>query len=385
MKQYYLDNAATTKMYPEVLEAMMPYFTDKYGNASSYYQLGRDSKKAIEEARELIASTIHADPNQIYFTSGGTEGDNLAIIGRELKSPGVFITSEIEHSAVLNTGEFITSYLGKKMIRLSCDKDGLIHASSVHDAIERILLDHEKISLVSVMMANNELGTIQPIDRIGLFCKQYNIVFHTDAVQAYGHQKIDVKAMNIDMLSASAHKFHGPKGIGFIYIKNKDLVSPIIFGGSQEYGMRAGTENVPYIVGMAKAAEISYKNLKNKSAVRDYFYKRLREEIKDIKLNGSMKRLDNNLNIYFDGIYGSNLMTLLNEDGVYVSTGSACHQGDPTPSHVLKAIGYSDEEARHCIRITLGDEWNKLDRNVKEEIEKVIQLIKKNTELLRNL
>lgn len=385
MDQYYLDNAATTKIYPEVIEAMMPYFQDSYGNASSYYQLGRNSKHAIENAREVIAETIHAEPDQIYFTSGGTESNNLAIIGRELKYPGVFITSEIEHSAVLKTGEFITSYLGEKMIKLPCNTEGVVYAASVHDTIERVLLDHKKISLVSVMMANNEIGTIQPIDHIGLFCKEYDIAFHTDAVQAYGHKKIDVQAMHINMLSASAHKFHGPKGIGFIYIKDRNLVHPIIFGGSQEYGMRAGTENVPYIVGMAKAAEISYKNLNNKSAIRDYFYKRLKEEIKDIKLNGSLKRLDNNLNLYFDGLYGEDLMTLLNEDGVYISTGSACHQGDPKPSHVLKALGYSDEEARHCIRITLGDEWSKLDKKTKEEIEKVIHLIKKNVEILRNL
>ena len=340
----YMDYAATTPINDKALDAMMPYLKEDYGNASSIYALGRASRKAIEHAREQIASVINADPEEIYFTSGGTESNNWA-----LNKP-VVLTSRVEHLSVLKRGygEGVEVY-----------SSGIIDTSHLKEKLAAGIQFYE---VVSIQMANNEIGTIQPVEEISHLCRRYGMCFHTDAVQAFGHIPIDVKAMHIDMLSASAHKFGGPKGVGILYVKKGIKVSPLIRGGHQEYGMRAGTENVAGIVGMGVAAEIAQKTLEARAAkersIQALMIKRLREEIPSTRINGATDdkyRLPNNISITIDGVDGQTLVQALDNMGICISAGSACNSESLEPSHVLKAIGLTDEQALNTVRITVSD------------------------------
>lgn len=365
---YYLDNAATTPLSREALEAMQPYFSEKFGNASTIYDPGQRAKKALEESRRTIAETIKARPQEIYFTSGGTESDNWALIstavsGRQrlekkvhAKNPdavvkGHIITDKIEHHAILHSCEYLES-LGFDVTYLDVDGEGHVRPEDVEAAIRPDTL------LISVMTANNEIGTIEPVKEIGQIAHEHGIFFHTDAVQAYGHIPIDVDAMNIDLLSTSSHKLNGPKGVGFLYMRNGVKLPPFMHGGEQERGRRAGTENVPGIVGFAKAAEVAQNEMEERSAhmkeVRDHLIKRLTREVDFAILNGDpVKRLPNNVNITFRYIEGETLLLLMNEKHIYASSGSACASGDLDPSHVLMAIGTSHEDAFGSIRLTI--------------------------------
>lgn len=376
----YLDNAATTPLDPEVLEAMMPYLKDEYGNASAVYPLGVRAAEAIEHAREQVAELINAEPDEIFFTSGGTESDNAVLIGRHNKpyNPCV-VTSKIEHPAILETCMY---GMYDEFVILPVNKDGFVDLIDVQD----VLLEPEiSVSMVSIMYANNEIGTIQPIREIGELCRENNVLFHTDAVQAFGHIDIDVKRDFIDALSCSAHKFNGPKGVGALYIRKEvqNNFVPFIRGGHQERDMRAGTENVAGIVGIGKAAEICRLCMndekKRLTALRDKYIERILQ-IPGASLNGSVvNRLPNNINVRFSGVNGDALQLLLGESGVSVSVGSACHSHTPTPSHVLKAIGLSDEAARECIRISLGKQ------TTEEEMEYTVSLIENLVPVLRGL
>lgn len=366
----YLDNAATTKVSDEVLSAMLPYYTQQYGNASSIYQLGYDSRRAIDRAREQIAAVINAKPEEIYFTSGGTEADNWAVrIGR-----GDILYSPIEHHAVIHSIEStVTSSYPIKV-----DGEGRINLKELNNEVRL------KPSLVSVMTANNEIGTIQPIKEIGENTRKNSVSFHTDAVQAFGQIPIDVKAMNIDMLSASGHKIHAPKGIGFLYIRDGIKTEPLIYGGGQERGMRSGTENVPAIVGLGVAAKHMAETMEERSkyltSIRDYMIERLITEIPDCKLNGSRKnRLPNNVNISFQYVEGESLVLALASKGICASAGSACTAGSLNPSHVLKAIGLSDEMAHGALRLTLSE------YNTMKEAEYTVDTIKKLVESFRKM
>lgn len=381
MKQIYLDNAATTPVHPEVAAAMQPYFCKKYGNPSGMYQMATESRSVIENIRAQIAKTLHASAKEIYFTSGGTEADNWAIKGaaQSLKEKGRhIITSKIEHHAVLNS----LAYLEKKgfeVTYLDVDEWGSVRLDILEKAIRKDTI------LISIMYANNEVGTIQPIEQIGKIAKKNHILFHTDAVQAYGHLPIDVKKENIALLSASAHKFNGPKGIGFLYICENVPLSAYIHGGKQEGNRRAGTENVPGIVGMGKAAELASETREkrkqesnNISQLRDYLIRRLREEIPYCRINGSLtKRLPGNCNISFQFIEGNELLLLLDEKNICASAASACSTGDPSPSHVLTAMGVPEKLARGTLRLTIGYQ------NTPEEIDYAVQCIKEAVEKLR--
>lgn len=367
MDNIYLDNSATTKLDEEVLKEMLPYLTENYGNPSSIYKIGRESRKAVEEAREKVAKTLNCNPTEIYFTSGGSESDNTAIkgIAKNYKNKGNhIITSKIEHPAVLETCKqlekegFEVSYIG-------VDENGIINLEELKQAIK------PTTTLISIMFANNEIGTIEPIYEIGKIAKEKGIYFHTDAVQAIGNIKIDVQELNIDSLSLSAHKFYGPKGIGALYVRKGVLFERLINGGHQEQSKRAGTENVSGIVGLGKAIELAYQNLEEKNSrikeLRDYYVEQVKEKIPYIKINGDMeKRLPGNSNISFKFIEGEGLLLNLDLKGIAASSGSACTSGSLDPSHVLLAIGLPHEIAHGSLRISIGK------NNTKEEIDYLV-------------
>lgn len=368
MNTIYLDNNATTKTDEEVVKAMMPYLLDNYGNPSSIYKIGRQNKKAVEDSREKIAKILNCEPNEIYFTSGGSESDNTAIrgIAYSYKNKGNhIITSKIEHPAVLETCKqlekegFEVSYIG-------AGENGIVDLEELKKEIK------PTTTLITIMFANNEIGTIQPIKEIGEIAKKNNIIFHTDSVQAVGSVLIDVKELNIDSLSLSAHKFYGPKGIGALYVKKGVKFDKFINGGHQERNKRAGTENVAGIVGLAKAIELAYQDLeehnKKIKELRDYYVKQVKEKIPYIKINGDMeKRLPGNSNISFRFIEGEGLLLNLDLKGICASSGSACTSGSLDPSHVLLAIGLPHEIAHGSLRISIGK------YNTKEEIDYLIE------------
>ena len=376
----YLDNAATTKTAPEVVEAMFPYFTESYGNPSSIYSLGSAAKKAVMESREYIASTIGAKNNEIYFTGGGSEADNWALVAtaEAYASRGRhIITSKIEHHAILHTCEYLEKR-GYEITYIDVDENGILKLEELKAAI------HQDTILISIMFANNEIGTIQPIKEIGQIAREYDVLFHTDAVQAYGHLPIDVDEMNIDMLSASGHKFQGPKGIGFLYIRAGIKIRSFLHGGQQERGRRAGTENVPGIVGIGKAAQLAFAHLEERreteKALRDYLIGKIEAEIPYCRLNGDrVKRLSNNVNFSFRFIEGESLLIMLDRKGICASSGSACTSGSLDPSHVLLSIGLPHEIAHGSLRLTIN--WE----NTLEEMDKTVDAIKGIVERLRSM
>lgn len=376
-KLIYMDYGATTFVKHEVADEMKPFVEEYFGNPSSLYFISRKSKQAIDIAREKTACAINADADEIYFTGGGSESDNWAIKGialANMNNGNHIITTNIEHHAVLNSCKFLEKH-GFRITYLPVDKYGMV---SIED-LKRCITD--KTILVSIMFANNEIGTIQPIKEIGTLCREKNVIFHTDAVQAVGHIPVDVKDMNIDLLSLAAHKFYGPKGIGALYVKKGIKIDNLIHGGSQERARRAGTENVAGIVGLGKAIEISEKNIYNEidrlTYLRDKFIKQL-SMMPDFRLNGAEghNRLAGNVNVSFKGVDNETLLMLLDEEGICASAGSACSAGALEPSHVLKAIGLKDDEAKGSVRFTLGettdeDEINIVSQVVKRNIEKI--------------
>ena len=371
-KIIYFDHAATTKVDEEVLREMIPYFYIEFGNASSMYSIGRNAKRAIEKARNRVALAINSSPKEIYFTSGGSESDNIAIKGvaYAYKNKGNhIITSKIEHPAVLNTCKTLEKQ-GFNITYLDVDKDGLINLSELEKAI------NDKTVLISIMFANNEIGTIEPVEGIGRVAKKHNIIFHTDCVQGVGNVKIDVEKMNIDLISMSAHKFYGPKGVGALYLRNGIKCIKLQDGGHQEKDLRAGTENVPGIVGLGKAIEIADKNLEYNSKklimLRDYFINQVEKRIPNVKLNGHRtKRLPGNANISFLNVDGEDILLKLDENRICASAGSACSTGDQMPSHVLMAIGLNNEFAKGTLRVTFGKE------NTKEEVDYLVRCLEK--------
>ena len=356
-KLIYMDNAATTPVKPEVLDAMLPYFTEKFGNPSSIYSISSENKKAITDAREVIAKTINTTPENIYFTAGGSESDNWALkaTADAYASKGKhIITTKIEHHAILHTCEYLETK-GFEITYLDVDENGLVKLDELTAAIRPDTI------LISVMFANNEIGTIEPIAEIGKIAHEHGVLFHTDAVQAYTQVPIDVEAMNIDMMSTSGHKINGPKGIGFLYIRKGVKIISFIHGGAQERHRRAGTENVTGIIGLAKAAEIATANMKERTAeeikVRDHLIERIEKEIPYAKLNGDrVKRLPNNVNFSFQFVEGESMLILLDSKGICASSGSACTSGSLDPSHVLLAIGLPHEIAHGSLRLTISDQ-----------------------------
>ena len=368
MDNIYFDNAATTKLDENVLEKMIPYLQENYGNASSIYKLGRVAKKAVEESREEIANILNCKPNEIYFTAGGSESDNTAIKGivrANRKKGNHIITSKIEHPAVLETCKALEKE-GFEISYISVDENGIVDLEELKNSIKSTTV------LITIMFANNEIGTIQPIEEIGKIAKENNIYFHTDAVQAIGSLKIDVKKLNIDSLSLSGHKFYGPKGIGALYVKTGVQFEKYISGGHQERNKRAGTENVAGIVGMGEALRLAYRDLeehnKKIKELRDYYVEQVTKKIPYIKINGSMeKRLPGNSNISFRFIEGEGLLLNLDLKGICASSGSACTSGSLDPSHVLLAIGLPHEIAHGSLRISIGK------YNTKEEIDYLVE------------
>ncbi|WP_320928070.1 cysteine desulfurase NifS [Hungatella sp.] len=381
MKRFiYLDNAATTKTRPEVVDAMLPYFTEFYGNPSSVYEFSNESKKAINRSRETIADAIGAKTNEIYFTAGGTESDNwaLAATAEAYQAKGNhIITSKIEHHAVLHTCEYLEKR-GFEVTYLDVDENGVIKIDELKKAIRSTTI------LISIMFANNEIGTIEPVKEIGEIAKEHGIIFHTDAVQAFGHVPINVDEYHIDMMSASGHKLNGPKGIGFLYIRTGIKTRSFMHGGAQERKRRGGTENVPGIVGFGKAVEIAMNTLeertKKESELRDYLMKRVMAEVPYVRINGHRtSRLSNNVNFAFQFIEGESLLIMLDMDGICGSSGSACTSGSLDPSHVLLAIGLPHEIAHGSLRLTLNSD------NTMEEMDYVVESIKKIVEKLRSM
>ena len=378
MHKIYFDNAATTPVRPEVKEAMQPYFCEKYGNPSGMYKLASECRRDMELVRKQIGETLGASPEEIYFTSGGTESDNWAIksTAQLLQEKGRhIITSKIEHHAVLNSCTYLEKQ-GFEVTYLDVDEWGSVRL----DVLEKMI--RKDTILISVMYANNEVGTIQPIYQIGKIAKKNNIFFHTDAVQAYGQLLINVKKENINLLSASAHKFNGPKGVGFLYIDKKMPLSSYIHGGKQEKNHRAGTENVAGIIGMGKAAELAFatqtEREKQVKQMRDYFMKKLCEEIPYCRINGSVaKRLPGNCNVSFQFIDGNELLLLLDEKNICASAASACSTGAASPSHVLTAMGIPKQLARGTLRLTIGYQ------NTLDEVDETIKCIKEAVEKLR--
>ena len=364
----YLNNAATTRTAPEVVETMLPYFTEYYGNAGSIYGLAGESRKALLRARETIAGTLGAEANEIYFTAGGSESDNWALkaVFEAWQDKGRhIITSRIEHHAVLHTCEYLEK-MGARVTYLDVDSEGLVDPGQLERAIRPDTI------LLSVMAANNEVGTIQPVKEIGEIAAAHGILFHTDAVQAYGHLPLAVQECHIDLLSASAHKFNGPKGAGFLYVGKKAGIRSFIHGGQQERGRRAGTENVPGIVGMAAAAGRAHEHMEERAQkermLRDYLIGRIETEIPDVALNGHRtKRLPNNVNFSFADMEGETMLIMLDMAQICASAGSACTSGAVDPSHVLLAMGLSKERARGSLRLTLSEE------NTREELDTVVE------------
>jgi cysteine desulfurase NifS len=379
-KTIYLDNAATSAMRPEVLDAMMPYLTDIYSNPSSIHSFGLNCSKVCEEARKNIAKAIGAKENEIYFTSGGTESDNWAVksVAYLKKEKGKhIITSKIEHPAVLHTCEFLARE-GYDVTFIDVDDQGIVKVDELEKAIRPDTI------LISIMYANNEIGTIQPIREIGAIARSKGVIFHTDAVQAYGHIPIDVEKDNIDLMSASSHKIHGPKGIGMLYVKNTVKLPPLIQGGPHERKRRAGTLNVPGIVGFAKATEIAMKEMDETSSkvakMRDHLMDRILKEIPYSRLNGHKdKRLPGNLNISFRFVEGESLLMLVDRKGISASTGSACASGSLDPSHVLLAIGLPHEIAHGSLRMTLSE------HNTMQEMDYAVDAIKDVVSTLRKM
>ncbi len=376
----YLDNAATTRTAPEVVEAMLPYFSELYGNPSSVYEFSQKSKEAITGARETIAKCLGAKTEEIYFTAGGSESDNWAMKAAAEAYRGKgnhIITSKIEHHAVLHTGAWLEKQ-GFEVTYLDVDENGTVKLEELKKAIRPTTI------LISIMFANNEIGTIQPVKEIGAIAKEHGIVFHTDAVQAFGQLPIHVDELNIDMLSSSAHKLNGPKGIGFLYIRKGVKIRSFIHGGAQERKRRAGTENVPGIVGYGAAVERAMKTMEERTArereLRDYLIDRVLKEIPYTRLNGHRtNRLPNNANFSFQFIEGESLLIMLDMEGICGSSGSACTSGSLDPSHVLLAIGLPHEIAHGSLRLTLSEE------TTREEMDYVVESIRKIVEKLRNM
>lgn len=379
-KLIYLDHAATTATRPEVVDAMLPYFTERFGNPSSIYGFAAKNKEAVNHARDIIADAIGAKSEEIYFTGSGSEADNWALkaTAEAYKNKGKhIITSKIEHHAILHTCDYLEAQ-GYEITYLDVDDKGLVKIDELKSVIR------EDTILVSVMFANNEIGTIEPVAEIGKIAHEYGALFHTDAVQAFGQVPINVDEMNIDMLSASGHKLNGPKGVGFLYIRKGLRLRSFIHGGQQERGRRAGTENVPGIIGLGKATEIAISSMeeriKKETELRDYLIKRLTTEIPYTRLNGhESKRLPNNVNISFQFVEGESILIMLDMAGICASSGSACTSGSLDPSHVLLAIGLPHEIAHGSLRLTLGYE------NTKEEMDYVADNVKRIIENLRNM
>jgi len=377
----YLDNAATTTVAKEVLEVMMPYFSEKFGNASSIHSYGREAKEAIEKSREKIADKLNAEPGEIIWTSGGTESNNwalkgVALAGKNLKDSGKphIITTKIEHSCVLNSAKFLEKN-GFEVTYLDVDKYGLVETEKFEEAIRKDTI------LATVIHGNNEIGTVQNIGELGKICREHEIYFHTDACQSFTKEDIDVKKQNLDMVTINAHKIYGPKGVGALYVRGGVKIEPLLNGGGHERNLRSGTENVPGIVGFAKASEIitraSVEGMRN---LRDYLIKHVSEEIPKSRLNGHpTQRLCNNVNFSFRNIEGESMLMLLDNAGIAVSTGSACSSRSLEPSHVLTAIGLPPEESHGSLRLSLGI------YNTREEIDYTVENLKKIVGRLRNL
>lgn len=376
-KKIYLDNAATTKTRPEVVEAMIPYFTELYGNPSSVYEFATQNKKAVDEARGIIADALGAESSEIYFTAGGTESDNWALkaaVDAYADKGNHIITSKIEHHAILHTCEYLQKH-GVEVTYIDVDENGILKLDQLEKAIRPTTI------LISIMFANNEIGTIQPIKEIGEIAKKHNILFHTDAVQAFCQLPINVKDLNIDMLSSSAHKLNGPKGIGFLYIKKGVKIRSFVHGGAQERQRRAGTENVPGIVGYGKATQIAMATMKERTEkelkLRNLLFDRVMGEIPFVRVNGDKtRRLPNNANFSFQFIEGESLLIMLDMKNICASSGSACTSGSLDPSHVLLAIGLPHEIAHGSLRLTLNDEITEAEINytvdqIKEIVEKL--------------
>ncbi len=370
MKIRYFDNAATTKIKKEVLDKMFPYLIEEYGNPSSLYTLGRRARVAVEEARKQVAELINCDKNEIYFTGGGTESDNTAlkgIMGLEKNKGKHMITSKIEHPAILNTCKTLEEN-GIKVTYLNVNEKGFINIEELKNSIT------DNTILISIMFANNEIGTIQPIKEIGELAREKGIIFHTDAVQACGNVEIDVKRMNIDLLSLSGHKIGAPKGIGALYVNRNIEFKNLIDGGHQERNKRAGTENVAGMVGLGEACKLAKNTLDSHIAklemLRNYFLSEMKHKVKEMKINGSMEqRLPGNSNISFKGANGSELLMKLDENGICASAGSACSSGSSLPSHVLTAIGLTSEYAEGTLRLTFGDD------NTKEDVDYLVETL----------
>lgn len=379
-RNIYLDNAATTATRPEVVEAMLPYFTEKFGNPSSVYGFAAENKTAVNNAREIIANALGANVADIYFTNGGTESDNWALkaTADAYKSKGNhIITTKIEHHAILHTGDFLEKH-GFEVTYINVDENGVVKVEELEAAIRPTTI------LISVMYANNEIGTIQPIKEIGAIAKKHGVLFHTDAVQAFGQIAINVDECNIDMLSASGHKLNGPKGIGFLYIRKGLKLRSFIHGGGQERHRRAGTENVPAIVGFGKAVEIAMATLeerqKKEIELRDHLINRVLSEVEFVRLNGHRtNRLPNNANFSFQFIEGESLLIMLDMQGICASSGSACTSGSLDPSHVLLAIGLPHEIAHGSLRLTLSED------TTKEDLDYVVEKIKEIVAKLRSM
>ena len=380
MRQVYLDYSATTPVKKEVLDAMIPYFTEHFGNPSSLYSVSEPSKEAIAAARGQVASLINADAKEVFFTSGGTEADNWAIMGvaDALKNKGNhIITTKIEHHAVLHTCEFLEKH-GCEVTYLDVDSEGRVNPADLEAAIK------DNTILVSIMFVNNEVGSVQPIKELAAIAKAHGVLFHTDAVQAIGNVEIDVKEMGIDLMSMSAHKIYGPKGIGGLYIRRGVRLSNYMHGGAQETRKRAGTENLPGIVGFGKAAELAKENLQEHiehcSSLRNYLIEQLQANIENIYVNGSMEhRHPGNANVTFEYIEGEAMLLYLDMNGISVSTGSACSSTSLTPSHVLSALGIPVERIHGTLRMTVGD------MTTKEDIDYTVEVLTKVVKLLREI
>lgn len=372
MKQIYLDNAATTKVDPEVVKEMMPYFTEKYGNASSVHAFGQEAKNALEKARKTIAKAVGASTREIYFTSGGTEGNNLALKGlffSNYPAKDHIITTKIEHDCGINACKWLEKQ-GAKVTYLNVDKDGFIDLKELERAITN------KTLIVSVIHANNEIGTIQDLEAIGKICKEKGVLFHTDACQSFTKIPIDVKKQNLSLITLNSHKIHGPKGVGALYIKEGTKIEPLFHGGGHEGKLRSGTENVSGIVGFAKAVDIATdKDVKKMEKLRDYLIEQILK-IPNVKLNGPrQKRLCNNINISFINIEGEAIGGYLENEGIYTSTGSACASHSLEASHVLKAIGLSPQEANSSLRISISKYTTQEEVNY--TMEKLVKIVEK--------
>ena len=378
MRRVYMDNAATTALAPEVLEQMMPYLTNIYGNPSSVHSFGREAKAGVDKARQQLAKALNAELDEIIFTGCGTESDNTVLLGvaERYKSKGNhIITTNIEHHAILHTCEYLEKH-GCEVTYLPVDENGMVSPEEVRRAIR------PDTTLISVMFGNNEVGTIEPIMQIGRIARENGVLFHTDAVQAYAQVPISVRVYPIDLLSASAHKFHGPKGTGFLYIREGIEIPSFIHGGSQESGKRAGTENVPGIVGMGKAAEEAFRNIRyrmrRETTLRNYLIEKVTHEIPGVRINGHRtRRLPGNASMSFRDVDGASLLILLDEDGICASGGSACNTGESRISYVIEALGVPEEYAAGTIRMTLCGETTRAD------IDEAVQSLKRNVAKLR--